>query len=234
MSIVRRCSTLLHASTACSHSLRCVSEVLAPVQLAQKCLPLAGPHFRLFKYAAFHKAEPPVQFSSEPNTFKAKNDGGLKTVAAGGPSSRLNDRPSAISARDHWHAACNTSYDAPSKAAGFLSCACTDVIIARRARCRFLSLKRNMEPPPPQYESSVPPAGVRVPCTTEAALPQEQEFGSPACVDLDGSPVWIGSALVDGGRAVHPCKVVKRGKNVEVMVSYGGKLASPADGVAHR
>mgnify|MGYP000681018995 CR=1 FL=1 len=71
---------------------------------------------------------------------------------------------------------------------------------------------------PPAYSPQVPPAGLRVPCTTGAALDQTVTGPAPF-KDLDGSEVWVASALL-GSRAVHPCKVARGGK---VMYSFGGQ-----------
>ncbi|POY72740.1 hypothetical protein BMF94_4147 [Rhodotorula taiwanensis] len=74
-------------------------------------------------------------------------------------------------------------------------------------------------PAPPPYSPSVtaPPAGLRVPCSTTAAFPTDMAGPAPL-KDLDGSPVWVASALFMDGSAVHPCKVA-RGR---VMISFGG------------
>ncbi|GAA5882151.1 hypothetical protein JCM3774_002943 [Rhodotorula dairenensis] len=75
-------------------------------------------------------------------------------------------------------------------------------------------------PPPPPYSpapAAPPPAGLRVPCSTSTPFPQELAGPAPLR-DLDGSPVWVASALFDDGSAVHPCKIA-RGR---VMISYGG------------
>ncbi|GJN94746.1 hypothetical protein Rhopal_007838-T1 [Rhodotorula paludigena] len=70
---------------------------------------------------------------------------------------------------------------------------------------------------PPAYTPSTPPAGLRVPCSTDQPVPNEALIGSAPFVDLDGSPVYVASAIM-GANAVHPCKVA-RGL---VMVAYGG------------
>ena len=104
-------------------------------------------------------------------------------------------------------------------------------------------------PPPPPYSpapstsASAPPAGLRVPCSTSTPFPQELAGPAPLR-DLDGSPVWVASALFKDGsvrtrlasmwggakkeggadpelplpQAVHPCKIA-RGR---VKISYGG------------
>ncbi|GAA6019737.1 hypothetical protein JCM10207_009247 [Rhodosporidiobolus poonsookiae] len=71
--------------------------------------------------------------------------------------------------------------------------------------------------PPPYASAQAPPAGLRVPTSTTSAFPPIQQTGPAPFADLDGSPVWVASALV-GSNSVHPCKVA-RGK---CMISYGG------------
>lgn len=59
-------------------------------------------------------------------------------------------------------------------------------------------------PPPPPYSpapstsASAPPAGLRVPCSTSTPFPQELAGPAPLR-DLDGSPVWVASALFKDG-----------------------------------
>ncbi|GAA6035419.1 hypothetical protein JCM8097_000246 [Rhodosporidiobolus ruineniae] len=72
---------------------------------------------------------------------------------------------------------------------------------------------------PPAYAPSTPPAGLRVPCSTQAAFPSTSTTGPAPFQDCDGAPVYVASALV-GTNAVHPCKYVA-GRN-ECMISYGG------------
>lgn len=79
-----------------------------------------------------------------------------------------------------------------------------------------------MEAPPPSYVPTTPPTGLRIPCSTDAPFPSKEDLAEPCVVDLDGSPVYLASALV-GSDAVHPAKVVKRGDAVECMVSWGGQ-----------
>ncbi|KAF7794804.1 hypothetical protein EIP86_005946 [Pleurotus ostreatoroseus] len=63
-----------------------------------------------------------------------------------------------------------------------------------------------------------PPSGVRIPLTATAVFPTQQA-GQPVAYDLDGSPVYIGSALMD--RSVHPCKICPR-LNPPCRAPYGG------------
>lgn len=68
-------------------------------------------------------------------------------------------------------------------------------------------------PSMPQGPQSVLPAfpappasGYRIPSRTDAPFPgNQQQVGEPPCRDLDGSPIYFGSALFDN--SVHPCKV---------------------------
>lgn len=78
-------------------------------------------------------------------------------------------------------------------------------------------------PPPPSYSSThqaAPPSGYRLPLTTTAPFPDPSQAGQPPFYDADGvSPVFIGSALLDG--SVHPCKI---GPHLQPFASvpYGG------------
>lgn len=59
-----------------------------------------------------------------------------------------------------------------------------------------------LPPPPPPYSpapaAAPPPAGLRVPCSTSTPFPQELAGPAPLR-DLDGSPVWVASALFKDG-----------------------------------
>lgn len=59
-----------------------------------------------------------------------------------------------------------------------------------------------LPPPPPPYSpapsTSAPPAGLRVPCSTSTPFPQDLAGPAPLR-DLDGSPVWVASALFKDG-----------------------------------
>ncbi|GAA5946565.1 hypothetical protein JCM3775_002141 [Rhodotorula graminis] len=70
---------------------------------------------------------------------------------------------------------------------------------------------------PPAYTPEVPPAGLRVPCTSGTPI-DSTVTGPPPFADLDGSPVFVASALLGGGRSVHPCKFARG----HAMYSYGG------------
>ena len=72
---------------------------------------------------------------------------------------------------------------------------------------------------PPQYQEA-PPSGFRVPLTTQAAFPDHAQAGPAPFTDLDGSPVFIGSALME--RSVHPCKIGPHLQPSCVAVPYGG------------
>jgi len=77
-----------------------------------------------------------------------------------------------------------------------------------------------VSPPPYTSAQSPPPSGFRIPLTATDVFPDPQTLGQPPCYDSDGSPVYIGSALM--GNSVHPCKI---GKHLRpyVAVPYGGK-----------
>lgn len=76
---------------------------------------------------------------------------------------------------------------------------------------------------PPPYTTaparSPPSSGFRLPLITTGVFPDPQTLGQPPCYDADGSPIYIGSALM--GNSVHPCKI---GKHLvpHVAVPYGG------------
>jgi len=57
----------------------------------------------------------------------------------------------------------------------------------------------------PAPHSNIPPSGYRIPLSTSQPFPPADQAGSPVCPDADGTPVFIGSALLDG--SVHPCKI---------------------------
>jgi hypothetical protein len=74
--------------------------------------------------------------------------------------------------------------------------------------------------PSHQSQSVPPPSGYRLPLTTEAAFPTDFiRTGQPPFCDADGSPVFIGSALLE--KSVHPCKI---GPHLQPFTSvpYGG------------
>ena len=72
---------------------------------------------------------------------------------------------------------------------------------------------------PPPYTSAPPPSGFRLPLIATGAFPDTKTLGQPPCYDADGSPIYIGSALM--GNSVHPCKIGKH-LNPFVAVPYGG------------
>ncbi|GAA5997711.1 hypothetical protein JCM5350_008025 [Sporobolomyces pararoseus] len=74
------------------------------------------------------------------------------------------------------------------------------------------------EVPPPPYAATVPPAGLRVPCSSTTSLPSADLLRKAPFKDLDGGDVFVASALLEGGKSVHPCKVT----NGRCMISYGG------------
>ncbi|KAI0077918.1 hypothetical protein K474DRAFT_1684074 [Panus rudis PR-1116 ss-1] len=73
-------------------------------------------------------------------------------------------------------------------------------------------------PPTPSHQGTPPPSGFRVPLSVGQPFPQAQA-GPPVAQDADGSPVFIGSAILGG--SVHPCKIVPT-LNPPVRVPYGG------------
>jgi len=74
---------------------------------------------------------------------------------------------------------------------------------------------------PPTYSAPAPPppSGYRIPLGSTSIFPPPDQAGPPSCVDVDGSPVYIGSALFDN--SVHPCKVVPK-LTTPCLVPYAG------------
>ncbi|KAL1697140.1 hypothetical protein GGG16DRAFT_120734 [Schizophyllum commune] len=87
--------------------------------------------------------------------------------------------------------------------------------------------------PPPTYTARPPPSGYRIPLSTTQPFPARLEdlragrhppaLGTPVCADLDGSPVYIGSALFDD--SVHPCKVGAHLQTYAAVAYGGGELS---------
>jgi hypothetical protein len=74
---------------------------------------------------------------------------------------------------------------------------------------------------PPPYTPPVPPAsGFRIALTSGDTFPTAHHSKEPPCRDLDGSPVYLGSALFDG--SVHPCKIAPHIPS-PCRVPYGGR-----------
>ncbi|KAF8920299.1 hypothetical protein CPB85DRAFT_1274436 [Mucidula mucida] len=72
--------------------------------------------------------------------------------------------------------------------------------------------------------ANAPPAsGYRIPLHPTAVFPEQSVAGVPPCHDVDGSPVFFGSALLD--KSVQPCKVVPRLAN-PCSVAFGGREMS--------
>lgn len=74
--------------------------------------------------------------------------------------------------------------------------------------------------PAPEHNkhSQTPASGHRIALTTSSPFPY-QAVGQPPCYDLDGSPVYFGSAFIEG--AVHPCKIAPH-LPTPCGVPYGG------------
>ncbi|KAL1759347.1 hypothetical protein FB107DRAFT_287787 [Schizophyllum commune] len=87
--------------------------------------------------------------------------------------------------------------------------------------------------PPPTYTARPPPSGYRIPLSTTQPFPARLEdlragthpptLGTPVCTDLDGSPVYIGSALFDD--SVHPCKIGAHLQTYAAVAYGGGELS---------
>jgi hypothetical protein len=72
---------------------------------------------------------------------------------------------------------------------------------------------------PPAY-AAAPPSGYRIAMRHGEPFPVDQRTMSAPCRDLDGSPVYLGSALMDG--SVHPCKIAPH-LPTPCRVPYGGR-----------
>ncbi|KAJ8072526.1 hypothetical protein PM082_016085 [Marasmius tenuissimus] len=68
--------------------------------------------------------------------------------------------------------------------------------------------------------NTAPPSGYRIPLTTTSTFPPPDQTGHPPLQDLDGSPVFIGSALLEN--SVQPCKIAPA-LSPPCMVPYGGQ-----------
>jgi Protein of unknown function (DUF3421) len=91
----------------------------------------------------------------------------------------------------------------------------------------------HFDPHPPAYQNSPsavastrdspvsPPSasGYRIPLTTAAPFPDLSQAGHPPCYDVNGSPIFIGSALFE--KSVQPCKI---GPHLSpfALVAFGG------------
>lgn len=64
-----------------------------------------------------------------------------------------------------------------------------------------------------------PPSGFRIPLTVGQPFPPAPQGGTPVASDADGSPLFVGSAIL--GASVHPCKVGPH-LHPPVRVPYGG------------
>ncbi|KLO07617.1 hypothetical protein SCHPADRAFT_909307 [Schizopora paradoxa] len=73
-------------------------------------------------------------------------------------------------------------------------------------------------PHPPQYQAP-PPAGFRIPLERNVPFPPREVACDAPCRDLDGSPVYFGSALF--ASSVHPCKIAPH-IDPPCRVPYGG------------
>jgi hypothetical protein len=79
-------------------------------------------------------------------------------------------------------------------------------------------------PPHPSFPTmnAPPPSGYRIPLGPGQPFPQGLQAGPPPFRDLDGSPVFIGSALMTNPDSVHPCKIVPGFGAGAARVPYGG------------
>ncbi|KAF8992833.1 hypothetical protein BDQ17DRAFT_1392762 [Cyathus striatus] len=69
------------------------------------------------------------------------------------------------------------------------------------------------------YAQAPPPSGYRIPLTSDSSFPEPLRSGEPPCRDLNGAPVYIGSALFES--SVHPCKIGPH-LSPPASVPYGG------------
>ncbi|KAF9046962.1 hypothetical protein BDZ89DRAFT_67401 [Hymenopellis radicata] len=88
--------------------------------------------------------------------------------------------------------------------------------------------------PPAFHNATSPPAnappasGYRLPLHGTAAFPEQSVAGVPPCRDVDGSPVYFGSALLD--KSVQPCKVAPRLS--PPALSHSGAKRCPTTGAS--
>jgi len=88
------------------------------------------------------------------------------------------------------------------------------------------SSQQHLDHPPAYTPPSKAPSGDRIALTFPGPFPIN-EAGPPPCVDADGSPVYIGSALGSNDprdplhNAVHPCKIAPH-LSPPCRVPYGG------------
>jgi len=75
-------------------------------------------------------------------------------------------------------------------------------------------------PPTQQIMKAPPPAGFRIPLDVNTPFPQHELALDTPCRDLDGSPVYFGSALFR--TSVHPCKIAPH-IDCACRVPYGGQ-----------
>ncbi|EIW83823.1 hypothetical protein CONPUDRAFT_99430 [Coniophora puteana RWD-64-598 SS2] len=78
---------------------------------------------------------------------------------------------------------------------------------------------------PPAYtaKQQPPPSGYRIPLEGNSQFPGPQHAGAAPCYDLDRSPVYIGSAILED--SVHPCKIAPH-LDPPCRVGYGGQELS--------
>lgn len=76
-----------------------------------------------------------------------------------------------------------------------------------------------VSPRPPAYQAP-PPSGFRVPLELNSTFPPHELALDTPCRDLDGSPVYFGSALFPS--SVHPCKIAPH-IDTPCRVPYGGQ-----------
>ncbi|KAN0138956.1 hypothetical protein V8E53_003344 [Lactarius tabidus] len=78
-------------------------------------------------------------------------------------------------------------------------------------------------PPPQQQQRQVPPSGYRVPLGTPGQpFPGLDQTREAPFKDADGkSPVFLGSAILERGDGVHPCKIAP-GLPTPCRVPFGG------------
>jgi hypothetical protein len=72
----------------------------------------------------------------------------------------------------------------------------------------------------PGRQNMPPPSGYRIPLQPGQPIPHDV-VGQPPFRDLDGSPVFIGSALMQNPDCVHPCKIAPH-LDPHARVAYGG------------
>jgi len=80
---------------------------------------------------------------------------------------------------------------------------------------------QNQPGSPPAYTppAAPPPSGYRLALSFSTPFPSNEQVGQAPCADVNGAPVYLGSAIFE--KSVHPCKVAPHLRPA-CRVAYGG------------